>query len=414
MASPSDLPPGWGSQVHDGRVLYVDHINKVTTYEKPTAPLPPGWTAKATSSGKVYYENHITKSTTWDRPVAPAGGGQVCSVSAKDTPSVSRPAKKEPPLPPGWTAKATSAGKVYYENHITKSTTWDRPVAPAGGSDGCSVSAKDTPSVSRPAKKEPPLPPGWTAKATSAGKVYYENHITKSTTWDRPVAPAGGSDESSVNSKETPSASSTAKKEPPLPPGWTIETTPDGKVYYANEHTKATQWDRPSPPQLPPRETSKPCAPRKDATPVGGGGKSEPPVPSYEAHMQTGVTPPASGQSTHQPAPAPPFYHQHHQQGPPAYRQQVTPPGVPPPHVVYPAPPVFQIVRPIMHAPQPPPVWVPPFGGVGNVNPGNGGSGDLSTKLGKMLVKKGVEAVAEAGVDAMVAGVDSVASEFFG
>ncbi|CAN0486970.1 unnamed protein product, partial [Hapterophycus canaliculatus] len=33
---------------------------------------PPGWSAKTTSSGAVYYENHVTKTTSWQRPVAPA------------------------------------------------------------------------------------------------------------------------------------------------------------------------------------------------------------------------------------------------------------------------------------------------------------------------------------------------------
>lgn len=46
----------------------------------------------------------------------------------------------------GWSAKTTADGTTYYENHATKSTTWDRPVAPAavpaavppsGGSQGC-------------------------------------------------------------------------------------------------------------------------------------------------------------------------------------------------------------------------------------------------------------------------------------
>lgn len=30
-----------------------------------------GWSEKTTSSGATYYENHVTKSTTWERPAAP-------------------------------------------------------------------------------------------------------------------------------------------------------------------------------------------------------------------------------------------------------------------------------------------------------------------------------------------------------
>jgi len=36
------------------------------------APLPPGWEeAKDPRSGRSFYVNHVTKTTTWDRPVAP-------------------------------------------------------------------------------------------------------------------------------------------------------------------------------------------------------------------------------------------------------------------------------------------------------------------------------------------------------
>ncbi|CAN0401598.1 unnamed protein product, partial [Ascophyllum nodosum] len=30
-------------------------------------PLPPGWDKKTTPTGEVYYVNHQTKETTWDR-----------------------------------------------------------------------------------------------------------------------------------------------------------------------------------------------------------------------------------------------------------------------------------------------------------------------------------------------------------
>ncbi|XP_059608668.1 E3 ubiquitin-protein ligase Smurf1 isoform X2 [Phlebotomus argentipes] len=61
------------------------------------------------------------------------------------------------------------------------------------------------PSIQAPAKKarEPDaeLPEGWEQRKTQQGRVYYVNHVTKSTQWDRPTAPAtngtgGGGDES--------------------------------------------------------------------------------------------------------------------------------------------------------------------------------------------------------------------------
>ncbi|CAN0543119.1 unnamed protein product, partial [Ectocarpus sp. 12 AP-2014] len=77
------------------------------------APLPSGWSAKTTATGKVYYENHVTKKTSWERPTAPAA-----PVAHASSPA---------PLPPGWSAKTTSSGAVYFENHVTKTTSWERP-----------------------------------------------------------------------------------------------------------------------------------------------------------------------------------------------------------------------------------------------------------------------------------------------
>lgn len=66
----------------------------------------------------------------------------------------------------------------------------------------------------------------WSAKTTSTGDIYYENHATKGTTWERPVAPAapqaaasshrrGSGSVASVNS----SVGSISVGEAPLPPG---------------------------------------------------------------------------------------------------------------------------------------------------------------------------------------------------
>ncbi|CAF92328.1 unnamed protein product, partial [Tetraodon nigroviridis] len=50
-----------------GRVYYVDHVEKRTTWERPE-PLPPGWERRVDQMGRVYYVDHITRTTTWQRP----------------------------------------------------------------------------------------------------------------------------------------------------------------------------------------------------------------------------------------------------------------------------------------------------------------------------------------------------------
>lgn len=38
-----------------------------------------------------------------------------------------------------------------------------------------------------------------------------------------------------------------AYEEPPLPPGWEEKKMPDGRVYYIDHNTKSTHWERPPP-----------------------------------------------------------------------------------------------------------------------------------------------------------------------
>uniref|UniRef100_A0A674NHC6 HECT-type E3 ubiquitin transferase n=1 Tax=Takifugu rubripes TaxID=31033 RepID=A0A674NHC6_TAKRU len=62
------LPPGWEQRVdQNGRVYYVDHIEKRTTWDRPEA-LPAGWERRVDPMGRVYYVDHITRTTTWQRP----------------------------------------------------------------------------------------------------------------------------------------------------------------------------------------------------------------------------------------------------------------------------------------------------------------------------------------------------------
>ncbi|XP_071391534.1 NEDD4-like E3 ubiquitin-protein ligase WWP2, partial [Centroberyx affinis] len=62
------LPAGWEQRVlPHGRVYYVDHNTKTTTWERP---LPPGWEKRVDQRGRFYYVDHNTRTTTWQRPTA--------------------------------------------------------------------------------------------------------------------------------------------------------------------------------------------------------------------------------------------------------------------------------------------------------------------------------------------------------
>uniref|UniRef100_A0A4W3GMK6 E3 ubiquitin-protein ligase n=1 Tax=Callorhinchus milii TaxID=7868 RepID=A0A4W3GMK6_CALMI len=62
------LAPGWEQRVDQhGRLYFVDHIEKRTTWERPQ-PLPPGWERRVDERNRIYYVDHMTRTTTWQRP----------------------------------------------------------------------------------------------------------------------------------------------------------------------------------------------------------------------------------------------------------------------------------------------------------------------------------------------------------
>ena len=70
------LPTGWESSLADsGRVYFIDHNRKITTWLDPskTHPsqpddLPNGWEISQADNGKTYFIDHDTRTTTWEDP----------------------------------------------------------------------------------------------------------------------------------------------------------------------------------------------------------------------------------------------------------------------------------------------------------------------------------------------------------
>ncbi|CAK6975114.1 NEDD4-like E3 ubiquitin-protein ligase WWP2 isoform X2 [Scomber scombrus] len=134
------LPAGWEQRVlPHGRVYYVDHNTKTTTWERP---LPPGWEKRVDQRGRYYYVDHNTRTTTWQRPTAESvrnyqqwqsqrsqlqGAMHQFSQRFLYQPS-GAPVENDPlgSLPPGW-EKRQDNGRVYFVNHNTRTTQWDDP-----------------------------------------------------------------------------------------------------------------------------------------------------------------------------------------------------------------------------------------------------------------------------------------------
>uniref|UniRef100_A0A8D2NL00 HECT-type E3 ubiquitin transferase n=1 Tax=Zosterops lateralis melanops TaxID=1220523 RepID=A0A8D2NL00_ZOSLA len=172
--------PRWEQrELPNGRVYYVDHNNKTTTWERP---LPPGWEKRVDPRGRYYYVDHNTRTTTWQRPTAEYVRNYEQWQSQRNQlqgamqqfsqrflyQSSGAPSDNDPlgPLPPGW-EKRQDNGRVYYVNHNTRTTQWEDP-------------------RTQGMIQEPPLPPGWEMKYTNESVRYFVDHNTRTTTFKDP------------------------------------------------------------------------------------------------------------------------------------------------------------------------------------------------------------------------------------
>ncbi|XP_069767013.1 E3 ubiquitin-protein ligase NEDD4-like isoform X4 [Narcine bancroftii] len=156
-------------------------------------------------------------------------------------------------LPAGWEEKKDDKGRTYYVNHNNRTTSWTKPVmqttreavqpkssrtltvyAPH------SASPQDSPENSPSRQRKPEvgfLPPGWEIRSVTNGRPFFIDHNTKTTTWEDPRLKIP------VHARQKPSLDPLDLG--PLPPGWEERIHSDGRVFYIDHNTKATQWEDP-------------------------------------------------------------------------------------------------------------------------------------------------------------------------
>ncbi|KAF0028291.1 hypothetical protein F2P81_019378 [Scophthalmus maximus] len=185
--------------------------------------------------------------TLGEAAVSGAGGGSISS-SATETPDGAKPRQQAPnagaadPLPPGWERRVDDRGRIYYVDHNTRTTTWQRPTMESvrnfeqwqsqrsqlqGAMHQFNQRYLYSASMMS-AENDPlgPLPPGWERRVDSNDRVYFVNHNTKTTQWEDPRTQG-------------------LQNEDPLPEGWEIRYTREGVRYFVDHNTRTTTFSDP-------------------------------------------------------------------------------------------------------------------------------------------------------------------------
>ncbi|CAI9724277.1 NEDD4-like E3 ubiquitin-protein ligase WWP1 [Octopus vulgaris] len=181
LQQPQDpLPIGWQMRFDpQGRVYYVDHNTRTTTWERP---LPHGWERRVDSRNRVYYVDHNTRTTTWQKPSMDMVLNWQQWQQWRNNRSMEHlqqrflypqnqmlatEADTQDALPQGWEKRVDANGRVYFVNHKNRTTQWEDP-------------------RTQGTLQEDPLPEGWEMRYTTENVRYFVDHNTRTTTFQDP------------------------------------------------------------------------------------------------------------------------------------------------------------------------------------------------------------------------------------
>ncbi|KAI9505687.1 hypothetical protein GGI25_002404 [Coemansia spiralis] len=177
------LPQGWEQRIdHLGRVYYVDHNTRTTTWRRPQA----SGNAPAIEPSDTERQQHM------NRTLPDTGNSSTPSATGRATPSggTASSGSSLGPLPSGWEQRFTPEGRPYFVNHIARTTTWDDPRMRGNQAPNGNRAAAVAGIAGQTASRLGPLPSGWEMRLTAQGRVYFVDHNTKTTTWDDPRLPS--------------------------------------------------------------------------------------------------------------------------------------------------------------------------------------------------------------------------------
>ncbi|TRY97411.1 hypothetical protein DNTS_016603 [Danionella cerebrum] len=163
------LPPGWEQRVdQNGRMYFVDHIEKRTTWERPET-LPPGTTTwqRPTLESVRNYEEWQNQRSQLQGAMQRFNQRFIYGLQEQLAPMANKEFDPLGPLPTGWEKRTDSNRRMYFVHHPTRSTQWEDP-------------------RTQGLLNEKPLPEGWEMRFTVDGIPYFVDHNRRSTTYIDP------------------------------------------------------------------------------------------------------------------------------------------------------------------------------------------------------------------------------------
>ncbi|XP_045465845.1 E3 ubiquitin-protein ligase NEDD4 isoform X3 [Harmonia axyridis] len=200
--------------------------------------LPVGWEERQDANGRTYYVNHLARTTQWERPTVSTNVG------------IQQEEQEE---------RENSEARIFQRRyHISDEQNRDRgdttsiasqseDLTDSGSTNSSRRESTDSQtSNTRRATLEAlgqGLPPGWSVQVAPNGRLFFIDHNTRTTSW---VDPRTGRASPMPNQPQVP----VYNKKPdddlgPLPEGWEERVHSDGRIFFIDHNTRTTQWEDP-------------------------------------------------------------------------------------------------------------------------------------------------------------------------
>uniref|UniRef100_A0A669AW06 E3 ubiquitin-protein ligase n=1 Tax=Oreochromis niloticus TaxID=8128 RepID=A0A669AW06_ORENI len=204
-----------------------------------------------------------------------------------------------PPLPPGWEERQDNLGRIYYVNHETRTTQWQRPTMLDGNLEVQRRQNNNTDAahvfitrrqISEHEDSTQESPESWEIITEDDSTQYHSSNQHRSPSPRTPVEFHSLCDEmrnvniSAAAAGEQRSSQILLPTTTGLPPGWEEKRDSKGRRYYINHNNRTTTWTRPlvqaAPAPSPPSPSPSAAPSAAAAAAQNSAGLSQSPTPS--------------------------------------------------------------------------------------------------------------------------------------
>ncbi|XP_034249762.1 E3 ubiquitin-protein ligase Nedd-4 isoform X2 [Thrips palmi] len=242
-----------------------EHLNISLTPVQPNSdslPLPLGWEERQDGNGRTYYVNHVARTTQWERPSVSettAGADQVDIAALEfqrrfhiSADEVDHNQRNSVTLSQGSDCVDSPSSSRRESSSVPASSTesGDSGNSTSNSATNSNLNSNDDASDASTQTQlhadhcAAGLPPGWSMQIAPNGRMFFIDHNERATSW---VDPRTGR---ASPMPCTPCAPITSRQHPgdelgPLPEGWEERIHSDGRIFFIDHNTRQTQWDDP-------------------------------------------------------------------------------------------------------------------------------------------------------------------------